>query len=65
MSRKALIHQYQVVSEEVAIMATEPAKSMLRLRIEATGFAGPTGEHNFPIGSIYLGYASPLGVGKS
>ena len=62
---ESMIHQHGAVSEEVAIaMATGACEKYgSDYGLSATGFAGPTGGTQLlPIGSIYLGYASPLGV---
>ena len=53
------------MSEETAIaMATGACEKFgADYGLSATGFAGPTGGTQvLPIGSIYLGYSSPVGV---
>ncbi len=60
-----MIEQHGAVSEEIAIaMATGACERFgADYGLSITGFAGPTGGTQIlPIGSIYLGYASPLGV---
>ena len=62
---ESMIQQHGAVSEEVAIaMATGACEKYgSDYGLSVTGFAGPTGGTQLlPIGSIYLGYASPLGV---
>jgi nicotinamide-nucleotide amidase len=60
-----MLEQHGAVSEEIAIaMATSACEKFgTDYGLSITGFAGPTGGTQImPIGSIYLGYASPLGV---
>ena len=60
-----MLDQHGVVSEEVAIaMATSASEKFgTDYGLSITGFAGPTGGTQIlPIGSVYLGYSSPLGV---
>ena len=60
-----MLEQHGSVSEEIAIaMATSASEKFgTDYGLSITGFAGPTGGTQIlPIGSIYLGYSSPLGV---
>ena len=60
-----MLEQHGAVSEEIAIaMATSASEKFgTDYGLSITGFAGPTGGTQIlPIGSIYLGYSSPLGV---
>ena len=60
-----MIEQHGPVSEEIAIaMATGACEKFgTDYGLSITGFAGPTGgTQMLPVGSIFLGYASPLGV---
>jgi nicotinamide-nucleotide amidase len=62
---ESMLEQHGAVSEETAIaMATGACdKFGADYGLSVTGFAGPTGGTQvLPIGSIYLGYASPVGV---
>ena len=62
---ESMLDQHGAVSEEVAIaMATGACEKYgADYGLSVTGFAGPTGGTQvLPIGTIYLGYASPLGV---
>lgn len=62
---EVMLEQHGAVSEEVAIaMATGACERLgADYGLSATGFAGPEGGTQvLPVGSIYLGYASPLGV---
>ena len=62
---ESMIEQHGAVSEEVAIaMATGACEKYgADYGLSVTGFAGPTGGTQvLPVGSIYLGYASPVGV---
>ena len=62
---ESMLEQHGAVSEEVAIaMATGACEKFgADYGLSVTGFAGPTGGTQIlPIGSIYLGYASPVGV---
>jgi len=62
---EVMLEQHGAVSEEVAIaMATGACERFgADYGLSATGFAGPEGGTQvLPVGSIYLGYASPLGV---
>ena len=62
---EVMLEQHGAVSEEVAIaMATGACEKFgSDYGLSVTGFAGPTGGTQvLPVGSIYLGYASPLGV---
>ena len=62
---ESMVDQHGAVSEEVAIaMATGACEKYgADYGLSVTGFAGPTGGTQvLPIGTIYLGYASPLGV---
>ncbi len=62
---EVMLEQHGAVSEEVAIaMATGACERFgTDYGLSATGFAGPAGGTQvLPVGSIYLGYASPLGV---
>ena len=60
-----MLEQHGSVSVEIAIaMATSASEKFgTDYGLSITGFAGPTGGTQIlPIGSIYLGYSSPLGV---
>jgi len=62
---ESMLDQHGAVSEEVAIaMATGACEKYgADYGLSVTGFAGPAGGSQIlPIGTIYLGYASPLGV---
>ena len=62
---ESMVDQHGAVSEEVAIaMATGACEKYgADYGLSVTGFAGPTGGTQvLPIGTIYLGYVSPLGV---
>ena len=62
---ESMLKQHGAVSEEVAIAMAMGAceKFGADYGLSVTGFAGPTGGTQLlPVGSIYLGYASPLGV---
>lgn len=62
---ESMLDQHGAVSEEVAIaMATGACEKYgADYGLSATGFAGPAGGTQIlPVGTIYLGYASPLGV---
>lgn len=62
---ESMLEQHGAVSEEVAIaMATGACEKYgADYGLSVTGFAGPTGGTQvLPVGSIYLGYASPVGV---
>ena len=62
---ESMLEQHGAVSEEVAIaMATGACEKYgADYGLSVTGFAGPSGGTQvLPIGSIYLGYASPIGV---
>ena len=62
---ESMINQHGAVSEEIAIaMATGACEKFgADYGLSVTGFAGPTGGTQvLPVGSIYLGYCSPLGV---
>ena len=62
---ESMIEQHGAVSEEVAIaMATGACEKYgADYGLSVTGFAGPTGGTQvLPVGSIYLGYSSPVGV---
>jgi len=62
---EVMLDQHGAVSEETAIaMATGACEKFgTDYGLSITGFAGPTGgTQMLPIGSIFLGYASPLGV---
>jgi nicotinamide-nucleotide amidase len=62
---ESMLEQHGAVSEETAIaMATGACdKFGADYGLSVTGFAGPTGGTQvLPVGSIYLGYASPVGV---
>jgi nicotinamide-nucleotide amidase len=62
---ESMLDQHGAVSEEVAIaMATGACERFgADYGLSVTGFAGPTGGTQvLPVGSIYLGYASPVGV---
>ena len=62
---ESMIEQHGAVSEEVAIaMATGACEKYgSDYGLSVTGFAGPTGGTQvLPVGSIYLGYSSPVGV---
>ena len=62
---ESMLEQHGAVSEEVAIaMATGACEKYgADYGLSVTGFAGPTGGTQvLPVGSIYLGYASPIGV---
>ncbi|MBG30437.1 MAG: competence/damage-inducible protein A [Opitutae bacterium] len=61
----ALIHQHGAVSAETAVaMATGAAERFSAdYTLSVTGFAGPDGgTKNDPVGTIYIGYHSPVGV---
>ena len=60
-----LIKQHGAVSEEIAIaMATGASEKFgADYGLSVTGFAGPAGGTQvLPVGSIFLGYSSPVGV---
>jgi len=62
---ESMLKQHGAVSEEVAIaMATGACEKFgADYGLSVTGFAGPTGGTQvLPVGSIYLGYSSPVGV---
>jgi nicotinamide-nucleotide amidase len=62
---ESMINQHGAVSEEIAIaMATGACEKFgADYGLSVTGFAGPTGGTQvLPVGSIYLGYCSPVGV---
>jgi len=62
---ESMLDQHGAVSEEVAIAMAAGAceKYGADYGLSVTGFAGPAGGSQIlPIGTIYLGYASPLGV---
>ena len=62
---ESMLEQHGAVSEEVAIaMATGACEKYgADYGLSVTGFAGPTGGTQvLPVGSIYLGYSSPVGV---
>ena len=62
---ESMLEQHGAVSEEVAIaMATGACEKYgADYGLSVTGFAGPSGGTQvLPVGSIYLGYASPIGV---
>jgi nicotinamide-nucleotide amidase len=62
---ESMLEQHGAVSEEVAIaMATGACEKYgADYGLSVTGFAGPTGGTQIlPVGSIYLGYSSPVGV---
>ena len=62
---ESMLEQHGAVSEEVAIaMATGACEKFgADYGLSVTGFAGPAGGTQIlPVGSIYLGYASPVGV---
>jgi nicotinamide-nucleotide amidase len=62
---ESMLEQHGAVSEEVAIaMATGACEKFgADYGLSVTGFAGPAGGTQLlPVGSIYLGYASPVGV---
>lgn len=62
---ESMLEQHGAVSEEVAIaMATGACEKFgADYGLSVTGFAGPTGGTQvLPVGSIYLGYSSPVGV---
>ncbi len=62
---ESMLEQHGAVSEEVAIaMATGACERYgADYGLSVTGFAGPTGGTQvLPIGSIFLGYSSPVGV---
>lgn len=62
---ESMIEQHGAVSEEIAIaMATGACEKYgSDYGLSVTGFAGPTGGTQLlPVGSIYLGYSSPVGV---
>jgi nicotinamide-nucleotide amidase len=62
---ESMLEQHGAVSEEIAIaMATGACEKYgADYGLSVTGFAGPTGGTQvLPVGSIYLGYASPIGV---
>jgi nicotinamide-nucleotide amidase len=62
---EVMLDQHGAVSEETAIaMATGACEKFgTDYGLSITGFAGPTGgTQMLPIGSIFLGYSSPLGV---
>lgn len=62
---EAIIQQHDAVSEEVALaMATGAAEHFSAdYGLSITGYAGPEGgtEQN-PLGTVYIGYHSPIGV---
>lgn len=60
-----LIETYSVVSEEVARAMAQNMKDLVHadFTISTTGNAGPTkGDSDAPIGTVYIGIASPKGV---
>ena len=61
---ESMVDQHGAVSEEVAIaMATGACEKYgADYGLSVTGFADNWGTQVLPIGTIYLGYASPLGV---
>ncbi|MEC9123004.1 MAG: nicotinamide-nucleotide amidohydrolase family protein, partial [Verrucomicrobiota bacterium] len=62
---ESMLEQHGAVSEEVAIaMATGACERYgADYGLSVTGFAGPTGGTQvLPVGSIFLGYSSPVGV---
>ena len=62
---ESMLEQHGAVSEEVAIaMATGACEKYgADYGLSVTGFAGPTGGTQvLPVGSIFLGYSSPVGV---
>ncbi len=62
---ESMLEQHGAVSEEVAIaMATGACEKFgADYGLSVTGFAGPAGGSQvLPVGSIFLGYASPVGV---
>ena len=62
---ESMLSQHGAVSEEVAMaMATGACEKYgADYGLSATGFAGPSGGSQvIPVGTIYLGYASPIGV---
>ena len=62
---ESMLEQHGAVSEEVAIaMATGACEKFgADYGLSVTGFAGPAGGTQLlPVGSIYLGYSSPVGV---
>ncbi|MFP6887683.1 MAG: competence/damage-inducible protein A, partial [Opitutales bacterium] len=62
---ESMLGQHGAVSDEVAIaMATGACERFgADYGLSVTGFAGPAGGTQvLPIGAIYLGYASPIGV---
>jgi len=62
---ESMIEQHGAVSEEVAIaMATGACEKYgADYGLSVTGFAGPTGGTQvLPVGSIFIGYSSPVGV---
>lgn len=62
---ESMLDQHGAVSEEVAIVMATGAceKYGADYGLSVTGFAGPAGGSQIlPVGTIYLGYASPLGV---
>lgn len=60
---RCLIQQHGAVSPEVSVaMATGVAEKMgADYALAVTGYAGPEGG-NEPVGTIYIGYVSPVGV---
>ena len=62
---ESMLEQHGAVSEEIAIaMATGASEKFgADYGLSVTGFAGPAGGTQIlPVGSIFLGYSSPLGV---
>ena len=62
---EAMLEQHGAVSDEIAIaMATGACERFgADYGLSVTGFAGPAGGTQvLPVGAIYLGYASPIGV---
>jgi nicotinamide-nucleotide amidase len=62
---KELIHKHSAVSEAVAAAMAQGARSQSgsTYAISATGYAGPTGGTEYdPVGTVYLGIASPTDV---
>jgi nicotinamide-nucleotide amidase len=62
---ESMLEQHGAVSEEVAIaMATGACEKYgADYGLSVTGFAGPSGGTQvLPVGSIFLGYSSPVGV---
>ncbi|WP_108425764.1 competence/damage-inducible protein A [Flagellimonas amoyensis] len=62
---EALVQQYSVVSEEVAMAMAENVRSLLGtdFAVSTTGNAGPTkGDSDADVGTVYIGISTPRGT---